>query len=232
VKSSALSRLVEWTLTTVLWSALIVGSCVLTLTVPVYTSAATQGLGVPASSGLSKADVVTLSGQVRALVADTEYDPLPATWKGEPGFDQAAVSHLLDVRRVISGARLATGVAALLLAVYVGWCLSRRRFAVLARGMLVAAIFLTVAIVLAVFFALTSFDELFITFHGLFFAPGTWMFPADSLLIRLFPERFWEASGAAWAGMSLIGAGLLAAAARMLRVRAARLDASRTANNV
>jgi hypothetical protein len=58
------------------------------------------------------------------------------------------------------------------------------------------------------------------------------MFPADSLLIRLFPERFWEVSGAIWAGLALIGAVALAVAARLLRSAAVRLGASRTANNV
>jgi len=216
----------------VLWAALIVGSAVSALTVPVYTSALTQALGVPASSGLPAADVVKLSGEVRALVADATYKPLPATWEGQPAFDAAAVSHLMDVRRVISAGRFATGLAALLLAVYVGACLMRRRFGQMALGMNVAAGLIAVSAVLAVVAAVVDFDALFAAFHGLFFAAGTWMFPADSLLIRLFPERFWEVSGGAWAALTLLGAGLLVVCARLLRTAAARVDASRTANNV
>jgi integral membrane protein (TIGR01906 family) len=228
-------RLALWAETAVaalLWSALVLGSAVMTLTTPVYTSALTQALDIPASAGLSATDAVRLSGQVRALVADAEFDSLPATWKGTPAFDAAAVSHLRDVRRVFSGARLATGLSALLLAVYVGWCVAVRRFRELARGMVAGAIVLAAGIALALAGAFTSFDALFAAFHGLFFTAGTWTFPADSLLIRLFPERFWEVSGAAWAGLSLIGAGVLALAARLLRFSAVRLDASRTANNV
>jgi hypothetical protein len=56
----------------------------------------------------------------------------------------------------------------------------------------------------------------------MFFRAGTWTFPADSLLIRLFPERFWEASGAVLAALSLLGGATLAIAARLLRVNASR----------
>jgi integral membrane protein (TIGR01906 family) len=226
------ARVAESAVTAILWSALVIGTTVMTLTVPVYTSMLTQTLGVPVTAGLPVADVVRLSGEVRALVADTEYDPLPRTFDARPAFDEAAVSHLMDVRRVFSGARLATGLVALLLAVYLGWCLARRRLRALAGGMRAGAVVLVVGTVLAVAVALTSFDALFAAFHGLFFAAGTWTFSPDSLLIRLFPERFWEVSGAVWATLAAIGGGVLALAARLLRSAAVRLDASRTANNV
>lgn len=224
--------LAETAAAALVWAAVVLGSAVLALTLPVYTSAMTQALGVPASSGLSTGDVVKLSGQVRALVADTEYDPLPATWKGAPAFDSAAVSHLMDVRSVFAGARIAVGVCALLLAVYVGWCLARRRFSALSTGMTVGAVLLVAGMVLGLIAGLTSFEALFAAFHGLFFAAGTWTFPADSLLIRLFPERFWAVSGGLWAGLTVLGAVALAVCARLLRTNVATGNASRTANNV
>jgi integral membrane protein (TIGR01906 family) len=222
----------EAAVTALLWTALVVGSSAMTLTVPVYTSGLTQTIDVPASSGLSAADVIRLSGEVRALVADADFSPLPATWKGQPAFDAAAVSHLMDVRSVLSAARLATGIAAFVLAVYVGFCVARRRFDRLGRGMRAGAWLIVVLVVLAALAAVTSFDTFFAAFHSLFFAAGTWTFPADSLLIRLFPEAFWEASGAAWAALAVAGAAVLGVAARMLRSATGRLGASRTANNV
>lgn len=216
----------------ILWATLVVGSAVMALTVPVYTSAMTQALDVPATAGLPAADVVRLSGQVRALVADATYTTLPREWRGAPAFDAAAVSHLIDVRSVISGARMATGVSALLLAVYVGWCVARRRLGALWAGLGSAAALLGLVVVLAVVVAFTDFEWLFTAFHGIFFANGTWTFPADSLLIRLFPERFWAVSGAAWAALVVAGGAGLLVAGGLLRARAARLDASRTANNV
>lgn len=222
----------ETAVAALLWAAVVLGSAVLALTLPVYTTAMTQALGVPASSGLSAADVVALSSDVRALVADTEYDPLPATWKGQPAFDAAAVSHLMDVRRVFSAARLAVGVVALLLATYVGWCVALRRFGPLSRGMTAGSALLAGGMALALLAGLLSFDALFTAFHGLFFAAGTWTFPADSLLIRLFPERFWAVSGAVWAGLTVAGAVVLALCARFLRANVAARNASRTENNV
>jgi len=222
----------ETVLATLLWVVLCVGSSALALTVPVYTSALVQALGVPASSGLPTADVVHLSGAVRALVADTEFDPLPVTWKGQRAFDAAASSHLHDVRSVISGARLATGGAALLLAAYVATCVGLRRFARLRAGMLAAAWVLVVAVALAALAAFSDFEALFAFFHSLFFASGTWTFPADSLLIRLFPEPFWIASGACWAALVLLSAAVLTLVERRFVRAREGMGASRTAENV
>lgn len=216
----------------VAWAALIIGSAVLALTVPVYTTATVQALRVPASAGLSTADTVALSNRVRALVADPEYDRLPASWRGRPAFDTAAVSHLLDVRAVISGARVAVGIVALLLAAYAAWCVAKRRFAPLGRGMRWGALGLVAGTIIAVVAAVTSFDALFTAFHGLFFSAGTWVFPEDSLLIRLFPERFWVASGAAWAVLIVVGAAVLGVSARLLGGNLVRGNASRSENYV
>lgn len=232
MNASRLARFGEVAVTAVLWAALLTGSAALALTVPVYTSALTQALGVPQTAGLPVADVLHLSGEVRSLVADREYDPLPATWKGRPAFDAAAVSHLQDVRSVLSGARLATGIVSLLLAGYAGLCIGTRRLRRLSEGMRAGAIVTAVLILGAVVAAFGDFSSFFAAFHGLFFAAGTWTFPVDSLLIRLFPERFWMASGACWAALMALGAVVLAVAARFVRGAEARVSASRTANNV
>ncbi len=226
------SRAGEVALSALLWVVLCVGSSVLALTAPVYTSAMTQAVGVPASSGLSADDVVHLSGEVRALVADATYDPLPATWRGAPAFDVASVNHLMDVRAVISAARLASGAGALLLAVYLAVCIARSRFSRLRSGMYAGAWALVAAVGLAAVAGLLDFDTLFAYFHSLFFASGTWTFPSDSMLIRLFPESFWMASGASWAALVLLFAGLLALAGKRLVPALESMGASRMAENV
>lgn len=223
---------VEVAFAALLWLVCVVGLAVGALTVPVYTSALTQALGVPGSAGLSATDVVRLAGQVRASVADAEYDELPSVWRGRSAFDEAAVSHLRDVRAVMSAARIATGIAALLLALYVSWCVARRRFGTLRFGMAWGAGVVTAFVVLAGVAGMFDFSSLFAAFHGLFFAQGTWTFPYDSLLIRLFPERFWSVSAAVWASLSLLGAGVLALAARLLRATVGREYASRMPKNV
>lgn len=218
----AFRRIAERAVAACLWATVVLGSVVLALTMPVYTSAMTQALGVPHSAGLPAGDVVRLSAQVRALVADAEFDPLPSQWRGQPAFDAAAVSHLMDVRKVISAARAAVGVLALVLALYVSWCVAKRRIDALTGGMRWGAWLLGSATVLAVVVAVTSFDVLFTAFHGIFFAAGTWTFPEDSLLIRLFPERFWMASGGVWAALNVVGAAVLGVGARLLRGNLAR----------
>jgi hypothetical protein len=230
--AARVARFAEIGAAALLWTALVVGASVIALTLPVYTSLAGQALDVPHTAGLPAADVVRLSGQVRALVADDDFEPLPAEWRGAPAFDAAAVSHLMDVRAVIGGARLATGIAALLLASYVAFCVALARIDVLRVGMRAAAALCGVFVVLAAIAAVTDFSWLFARFHGLFFRGGTWTFPSDSLLIRLFPQRFWIASGAAWAALVLTGSGALLLASRLSRTAQARLFASRTANNV
>jgi integral membrane protein (TIGR01906 family) len=214
----------ETGVTGLLWAALVLGLSVLALTVPAYTSSAVQALGVPATAGLSAQDTIRLSAQVRALVADQEYEPLPATWRGAPAFDAAAVGHLIDVRDVLSAARIATGAAAALLAAYVAWCIARRRWRPLARGLRAAAFGLLGLIALGGIAALLDFSAFFAAFHGLFFADGTWLFPYDSLLIRLFPERFWTTAGVAWAALAAAGAGLLLVTSAVV-LRAAPSDA-------
>jgi hypothetical protein len=222
----------ETGLAALLWAALVIGMAVSMLTLPIYTSLASRLLGVSQTAGVPAADVQRLSGQVRALVADDEFQPLPATFLGTPAFDAPAVSHLMDVRVVIEGSRVATGIIALLLAAYTGFCVMRGRVDRLRTGMRVGAVLCAVAVALAVAAALSDFATFFAGFHGLFFKSGTWTFPSDSLLIRLFPERFWAATGAAWGGLVLLGAGALLLASRLTRAAQERLFASRMANNV
>jgi hypothetical protein len=228
----------------VLWAMLVVGLAVGALTVPVYTSAAEQALGIPASAGLSVTDTLRLSGAVRALVADPEFDPLPSTWRGSPAFDPSAVSHLMDVRAVLSGARAATGAAAALLGIWVAFAVARKRWSRLARGMRTGAYSVLGVLGLSVLAAFADFSAFFAAFHGLFFRSGTWTFPYDSLLIRLFPESFWVTSGVAWGVLSATGAMLLLVAARWVPRGASEAgpvgtlgglreeEGSRTADNV
>jgi uncharacterized membrane protein len=58
----------------------------------------------------------------------------------------------------------------------------------------------------SLFAGLADFDSLFAAFHVVFFREGTWIFPAESLLIRLFPLRFWVVAGAAWGAFTVVAA--------------------------
>lgn len=118
-------------------------------------------------------------------------------------YTQSELEHLADVRRVI--ARLfalgsaAAAAMALALAVDVGSGRRRTRAALARGGQLASALTLVVGVFVAV-----AWNGLFTLFHSLLFPSGTWQFPADSRLIQLFPNWFWQSAAAVLAGMLLV----------------------------
>lgn len=52
--------------------------------------------------------------------------------------------------------------------------------------------------------ALISFDSLFAVLHGIFFAQGSWVFSADSLLITMLPGPFWATIAGVWFTLSIL----------------------------
>ena len=204
-------------------TAVLLGVSVQILLAPAYTRTLSARVSQAAEAGLSSEQALRLAEEVRAFVAAPSPDSaLPETVDGRPGFDAAATSHLRDVAGVLSAAKIATALLGGAVLVWLVVMLRQRRHAEAAAGLRAGAGFSAVFVVLAAAFALTAFDAFFSAFHGLLFEPGTWTFSYDSLLIRLFPETFWATSGAAWAGLVLLGAGGLWLAARALERSAAR----------
>jgi uncharacterized membrane protein len=114
---------------------------------------------------------------------------------------------MADVRAVFRGAEVAA-----VLALFVGgYRISRARrrgeaLRLVRAGALVAAGIVAI-IGLA---AAVAFDSLFLLFHEVFFAQGNFLFGADSNLLRLYPEWYWQGVTAG-VGMSFIALALLAA---------------------
>jgi integral membrane protein (TIGR01906 family) len=128
---------------------------------------------------------------------------------GEPIYNANELSHMEDVKTVVTGMRIGLTVSAvvllgiILLAVKQGWrreVLRAFRKGGWATVGLIAAILVFVAV---------AFDPLFTWFHKIFFQDGTWMFYTSDTLIRLFPMRFWQDAFIAVGLFSLIFAGLL-----------------------
>lgn len=114
-----------------------------------------------------------------------------------------AVSHLADCIPVFvtaQGATVFAAIAALAGLIWLGAC--RGRKAVGQTMILGACIPLTLLLAIGLW-ALVDFNGLFAAMHGLFFSAGTWTFPSDSLLIKLFPEAFWAAMAGLWAAVSI-----------------------------
>jgi integral membrane protein (TIGR01906 family) len=196
---------------------LVVGLSLYPMLHPTYTKLLSQRYSQVAESGLTQSRVLFIAEQVREFVADGDVSSLPATVDGRPGFDEAAVSHLRDVRKVLDGARTFTGVLAALVVVWLGIEIARRRFAVISSAMIAGAAWCLVIVVLGGVAGTMNFEALFTWFHGLFFSAGTWQFAADSLLIEVFPEGFWIAAGVTWGALILVGAGVLGVGGWLMR---------------
>ncbi|MDY6874457.1 MAG: TIGR01906 family membrane protein [Chloroflexota bacterium] len=128
---------------------------------------------------------------------------------GEPIYNDRELSHMADVKAVVTGMRIGLTVAVLVLltieviAVRGDW-----RKALLTaywRGGW-GVVGLIVAILM---FVLIAFDQLFTWFHMLFFQSGTWQFYTSDTLIRLFPIRFWQDAFIFVGVISLLFGGLL-----------------------
>lgn len=188
----------------------VAGATVLPLTVPLFTRTLAARFSLAEEAGLSPQRMLQVAEQVRAFVVDSRGDTLPATVDGRAGFDAAAVSHLVDVRKVIGDARLVTGLIALVVIAWIAVQLGRGGASRVAGALRAGAVLTVVLVAVAAVAAFSDFESFFTAFHQLFFRSGTWTFPYDSLLIETFPEPFWASCGAAWAGLMVLGAGVLA----------------------
>lgn len=197
-------------------SLLVIGVSVSMLTGRAFTGLLAARFSLAAEAGLPPQRMLQIAEQVRDFVVEGDVRSLPATVDGRPGFDAAAVSHLRDVRRVLSGSRSVTGALAALIAVWLGLHVARKRTAGIASALRAAAVASASVVVLAVLIAAIDFERFFAAFHSLFFKSGTWTFPSDSLLIQTFPEPFWVTAGVTWGGLVLIFAAALWLTARFV----------------
>ncbi|MGV8084028.1 MAG: DUF1461 domain-containing protein [Coriobacteriia bacterium] len=188
---------------------------------PVLTPQAVRALASryssPIGTGLSQERLLSAAEEVRAFTIDGSIDTLPETVDGRPGFDSAMVSHLRDVRVLIADVRFAAGIVAILVAAWLAVQGLRARPGLVAFAFAVAASLCVAVIAVAAVGALTDFDTFFRAFHRVFFPGGNWSFPSGSLLIEIFPETFWAAAGAVWAGLVIIGSAVLAVGAIVLK---------------
>jgi integral membrane protein (TIGR01906 family) len=98
-------------------------------------------------------------------------------------FTEREQSHLADVKRVV---QLLQYLLLLLGVLFLALLRFSDVRVVFTRGFLLV-------VLIALLLAVLPFDTLFIRFHELFFPQGNWVFPADSTLIRLYPQSFFEA---------------------------------------
>jgi len=194
----------------------VLGTAILPLSGPGFTHALVSRFSLAAEAGLPPERMLEIAEQVRAFVVDGDGDTLPATVDGRSGFDASAVSHLADVRGIISRAKLVTGLLTALVTIWMFVSFMRKRRPDIGVALRAGAIIAVAIVGLAAVSAFADFERFFAAFHGLFFRSGTWTFAYDSLLIQTFPEQFWVTAGAAWATLTVLGAGVLEGLARLL----------------
>lgn len=166
------------------------------MTAPWFTRLAVPAQVDSVRAGLSQERMIELAEEVRVFVTDTDAPPLPTVVDGKLAFNDEAVSHLIDVRDVVLAGRWATLVAAVLLLAVGLYVVSTGRSTELKAGLKWGGLLLVGTVGVSLLAGLLDFDSFFAAFHGVFFQPGTWTFPADSLLILVFPSGFWVLAGA------------------------------------
>jgi len=122
-------------------------------------------------------------------------------------YNDRELSHMLDVKMVVRYAIIVFIVSIIALSGLAVWARksdwwSEYKWA-LARGG-----WLTVGLITALMiYLLINFNNLFITFHQIFFESGTWVFRFSDSLIRLFPVTFWR-DAFVWVGLIALLGGL------------------------
>ena len=131
------------------------------------------------------------------------------------------VSHMADVRRVFDGAKILIPAGLFVMAIRLQRARVRSAEAMtrLVRDGAIAAgvTVTTVGIVAAL-----AFDQAFLLFHEIFFPQGNFLFdPANSNLLRLYPDWYWQGITVR-IGLSFIAVAALVAVVASLGLRRAR----------
>ncbi len=167
---------------------------------------------VTAWTGFTADQVNQVTG---SILSDLVFGPpnFDVKLNGVQVLDPREVSHMQDVRGVFMMLGLVALVAAVLFVV--AFAVGRRQ-RVFWRGLEIGADVFMVGVVVVGVFLVTLFDQVFLLFHDIFFAQGTFMFdPRTERLVQLFPDQFWNETTIALAVVILVLAFGLRAVARL-----------------
>jgi len=111
---------------------------------------------------------------------------------GSQLYNERELRHMVDVKNTVESA-LAVWYGSLAVLFGLGlWSWFGRWWPIFRGGMARGGLLTAGLVGLLIAFVLVSFGVLFVAFHNIFFASGTWLFEYSDTLIRLFPERFWR----------------------------------------
>ncbi len=150
---------------------------------------------------------------------------------GQPLYLASEVSHMADVKAVLTGAFAAAAIM-VVLGLFALLYLRRRSPGGVRRALFAGAVATLALMSVLVVLAVLGWEQFFTQVHTLFFANGNWTFRLDDTLIRLFPAQFWMDAGIVIAALVLAACAVVLATcwptkARRESVRQAREDARR-----
>ena len=122
---------------------------------------------------------------------------------GEPLYLESEVSHMADVKTVLTVAfvtALVMAVLSLLGCLY----LAKRRPGGIRRALFSGSVATLVLVGGLIVLAVMGWESFFTEVHSIFFANGNWTFRMDDTLIRLFPAQFWMDAGIVIASLVLV----------------------------
>lgn len=179
--------------------------------------------GFPAAEGFTGAERLAVAVPSTRFILNADDPATLAALRhgGRPLYTPGEIAHLVDVRRVVAGLTWLAILGLVAVGALAFGAGRGRRWGDLALP-LARGGWLAIGLVAGVGLGVgVAWPWFFTTFHEVFFAPGTWEFPVDSGLIRLFPGRFWYDTAVILAGLTAAEAAGVIAAARTL-VRRAR----------
>lgn len=113
---------------------------------------------------------------------------------GRPLFGAGEVSHMADVKSVITMAFIVGTVLAIGMVIAIIY-LSRRSHGGVRRGLFAGSVVTLVLVITLGVLGFMGWETFFTDFHEIFFKNGTWTFYLNDTLIRLFPGAFWQDAG-------------------------------------
>ena len=107
-------------------------------------------------------------------------DDIPEVFK-----DEREIKHLQDVKKAINASTLLLILSFFIVLLYI---LFHKK-----KGLKEIFLFShSFIFIIAIFLVILPFTPLFDLFHKLMFHPGSWLFPANSVLIKFYPETFFQ----------------------------------------
>ncbi len=161
---------------------------------PSFVESQYRQLGVPQVGQLSEEEIFNAMRTVLNYLRNRQsVEALEKLKEGQEGlFGQKEISHLVDVKNLISRAFALQKLASLIMGISTLVILAERRARKRFGHYLLWSSGATLVVIgLLLLLAYLNFDWLFTQFHLIFFEGDSWLFNPSETIIQLFFPRFW-----------------------------------------